>query len=124
MPMVQKRMDFARREDGSCCLSQQEMAQKLGSEKDGTRPEVSDVAFSLDGRAVPQEHLVELHKRLFAKATGSYCPGCTNMADLCQPLGPLGPGRHLVGLRVEPRTFRSPDMAVEVLQLMLVAEAR
>ena len=38
MPMVQKRMDFARREDGSCCLSQQEMAQKLGSEKEGTRP--------------------------------------------------------------------------------------
>jgi len=122
--MIQRRMQFARRENGSCCLTEAEMAKKLGSEKEGTRPEVSDVAFSVDGKAVPQEHLVELHKRLFAQASGSYCPGCKGAGDLCQPIGPLGPGRHLVGLRVEPRTFQSSDMAVEVLQLLLVAEAR
>ncbi|CAK0820249.1 unnamed protein product [Prorocentrum cordatum] len=122
--MIRRRMQFARRGDGSCCLTEAEMAKKLGSEKERTRPEVSDVAFSLDGKAVPQERLVELHKRLFAQAGGSYCPGCTGAGDLCQPIGPLGPGRHLVGLRVEPRTFQSSDMAVEVLQLLLVAEAR
>ncbi|CAK0820250.1 unnamed protein product [Prorocentrum cordatum] len=103
-------------------LSNDDILNKIGYHGQYTRENVSDVAFSIDGQEVPEDTLVEVHKRLFGAPGGLYCAGCKSAADLCQPVGRLRPGRQLLGLRVRPRTFSAPDMGVEVLQMMLLGQ--
>jgi len=91
----------------------------------GERADVSDLAFTVDGRAVDAPRLLELHDELFHAEAGVFCPGCKNPADLCQPVAKVGAGRHTVGARVEPRTpglgrGGGDDVFVEILELMLV----
>jgi len=84
------------------------------------RKEVSDLEFSVDGNKVAPSTLLSLHDELFHVQHGSYCPGCVNTADVCQPAGKLSPGKHTIGLQVKPSSYMHPKMHVDVLEVVLV----
>merc|ERR1719291_660690 len=79
-------------------------SQRWWPKEKGQREDVSDLFFTVDGRAVDGARLLELHDELFRTGAGAFCPGCKNPADLCQPVAKVGAGRHTVGASVEPRS--------------------
>merc|ERR1712032_378746 len=88
----------------------------------GPRQPVSDLTFTVDGRTLKPQELIALHDELFG-FQGKYCPNCQNPGEICQPVGSLSKGKHMLSVRVTPRTLDEknfPDLAVELLQVMVV----
>lgn len=93
-------------------------------ENESPRKNVSDLAYTIDGQAVPSSNLLLLHDELFSE-NGKFCPQCRQVADICQPVAEVSQGDHTVGARVEARSRADPDasgnpMVVEILELIVV----
>lgn len=106
--------------DGFPALSNEQILEKVNFRKGVPRKEVSDLQFTVNGKVVEMSNLNSLHDQLFDKQTGSYCPGCSNAADVCQPVAKLSAGKHKIGFQVKPATYDHPDMHVDVLEVLLV----
>jgi hypothetical protein len=79
----------------------------------------ADVEYKLDGRLVSDQELLTMTESLFNK-TGSFCPGCNEVARVCQGVAELQ-GQHQISLQVRPRNWdRDPHTFVELLQVMVV----
>jgi len=99
-------------------------SQRWWPEDAGSRKDVSDLKLSIDGRAVSNAELNQLHDEIFHKEAGKFCPDCKNPADLCQPVAKVGKGTHIVGARVAPSSRDDKkdgeDMFVEIMEVLLV----
>jgi hypothetical protein len=81
----------------------------------------ADVEYRLDGKLVSDEALVTMNGALFDKKTGSFCPGCDDVEQMCQGVAELTGGTQLLSLQVRPRQQdNDPETTVELLQVMVV----
>jgi hypothetical protein len=91
-----------------------------GAPQSKEKPAVSDVDFTLSGRHVSNERLLEMNDKVFGR-TGSFCAGCNVSTEVCQAVGELDTETALLDMRVSPRTDPDDqDMFIEILQVMVV----